>query len=83
LYAAAVAIAAIVSFSVPYWLLVAVSALMFFLSFLPAKNEPGADAGEVPMHREAVMAKKHESKWNIEDLATQRYMTRFGILKRT
>ena len=33
-----------------YWLLAAVSALMFFLSFLLAKNEPGAGAGEVPMH---------------------------------
>jgi hypothetical protein len=33
-----------------YWLLAAVSALMFFLCFLLAKNEPGAGAGEVPMH---------------------------------
>jgi DHA2 family multidrug resistance protein len=33
-----------------YWLLAAVSGLMFFLSFLLAKNQPGAGAGEVPMH---------------------------------
>jgi hypothetical protein len=32
-----------------YWLLAAVSALMFVLSFLLAKNEPGA-GGEVQMH---------------------------------
>lgn len=32
-----------------YWLLTVVSALMFLLSFLLAKNEPGA-GGEVPMH---------------------------------
>jgi DHA2 family multidrug resistance protein len=33
-----------------YWLLAAVSALMFFLSFLLAKNEPGAGAGEISIH---------------------------------
>jgi hypothetical protein len=33
-----------------YWLLAAVSGLMFFLSFLLARNQPGAGAGEVPMH---------------------------------
>jgi hypothetical protein len=32
-----------------YWLLAVVSVLMFLLSFLPAKNQPGA-GGEVPMH---------------------------------
>ena len=39
-----------------YWLLAVLSALMFFLSFLRAKNEPGA-AGEVAIHCEDVMAK--------------------------
>ncbi len=33
-----------------YWLLAATGALMFLLSFLLAKNEPGATTGEVPMH---------------------------------
>ena len=34
-----------------YWLLAVISALMFLLCFLLAKNEPGAaPAGEVPMH---------------------------------
>ena len=32
-----------------YWLLAVVSAVMFFLSFLLAKNEPGT-GGDVPMH---------------------------------
>jgi hypothetical protein len=32
-----------------YWLLAVVSALTFLLSFLLAKNEPGA-GGEVAMH---------------------------------
>ena len=32
-----------------YWLLAVVSVLMFFLSFLLARNEPGA-GGSVAMH---------------------------------
>ena len=33
-----------------YWLLAMISALMFLLCFLLAKNEPGATTGEGPMH---------------------------------
>jgi hypothetical protein len=39
---------------------------MFLLSFLLAKNEPGA--GRSFKCIEDVMAKKQEPKWNIEDL---------------
>jgi hypothetical protein len=38
-----------ISYVEVYWLLAVASALMFLLSFLLAKNEPGA-AGDVPVH---------------------------------
>jgi len=38
-----------ISYVEVYWLLAMVSVLMFFLSFLLAKNEPGA-SGQVAMH---------------------------------
>jgi len=38
-----------ISYVEVYWLLAVVSVLMFFLSFLLAKNEPGA-RGKVAMH---------------------------------
>jgi DHA2 family multidrug resistance protein len=49
MYALVVAQAQALSYVEVYWLLAVISALMFFLSFLLAKNEPGA-GGEVPMH---------------------------------
>lgn len=41
---------------------------MFFLSFLLAKNEPGTGSN-VAMHGGDLMSKKHQSKWNVEDLS--------------
>ena len=38
-----------ISYVEVYWLLTIISVLMFFLSFLLAKNEPGA-GGQVSMH---------------------------------
>ena len=49
MYALVIAQAQALSYVEVYWLLAVISALMFFLSFLLAKNEPGA-GGEVPMH---------------------------------
>ena len=49
MYALVMAQAQALSYVDVYWLLAVVSALMFLLSFLLAKNEPGA-GGEVPMH---------------------------------
>ena len=49
MYALVEAQAQALSYVEVYWLLAVISALMFFLSFLLAKNEPGA-GGEVPMH---------------------------------
>jgi hypothetical protein len=48
-----------------YWGFAKVSALMFLLSFLLAKNDPVA-GGEVL--KGSLMAKEHESNWNVEDL---------------
>jgi DHA2 family multidrug resistance protein len=49
MYALVVAQAQALSYVEVYWLLAVISALMFLLCFLLAKNEPGA-GGEVPMH---------------------------------
>jgi MFS transporter, DHA2 family, multidrug resistance protein len=49
MYSMLLAQAQAISYVEVYWLLATVSLLMFFLSFLLAKNEPGA-SGEVPMH---------------------------------
>jgi MFS transporter, DHA2 family, multidrug resistance protein len=49
MYSMLLAQAQAISYVEVYWLLATVSVLMFFLSFLLAKNEPGA-GGEVPMH---------------------------------
>jgi MFS transporter, DHA2 family, multidrug resistance protein len=49
MYSMLLAQAQAISYVEVYWLLATVSVLMFFLSFLLAKNEPGA-SGEVPMH---------------------------------
>jgi DHA2 family multidrug resistance protein len=49
MYALVIAQAQALSYVEVYWLLAVISALMFFLSFLLAKNEPGA-GGEVLIH---------------------------------
>jgi len=49
MYSVVIVQAQALSYVEVYWLLAVVSALMFLLSFLLAKNEPGA-AGDVPVH---------------------------------
>jgi hypothetical protein len=49
MYSVVMAQAQALSYVDIYWLLAATSALMFLLSFLLAKNEPGK-GGDVPVH---------------------------------
>jgi len=49
MYAMLMGQAQAISYVEVYWLLAIVSVLMFFLSFLLAKNQPGA-GGQVAMH---------------------------------
>jgi DHA2 family multidrug resistance protein len=49
MYAALLGQAQAISYVEVYWLLAMLSVLMFFLSFLLAKNQPGA-GGQVAMH---------------------------------